>query len=172
MNDKRIIQRKLPLNVKYVCTDKKYIPLLDGYGIGCDNCGKLIANIAEVKSVNGVYNIGFDCLETFLLNNNLLENFDINEYEQVKKWISQMLRVSKQIKEALKANENKNVKIVGLSFEQPSTTYKTDFYTFYWETDKNVKSRYNDYLKLKNMDFNFMINTLRNIFTNIDITVI
>src|SRR5574343_629339 len=137
MKDKRIIQRKLPLNVKYVCTDKKYIPLLDGYGMCCDNCGKLIANIAEVRSVNGVYNIGFDCLETFLLNNNL----------------------------------NKNIKIVGISFEQPPTSYKTDFYTFYWETDKNVKSRYNDFLKIKNKDFNFMINTLKNIFTTIDITI-
>ena len=70
---KAIIERNLPLDVKYILTDKKYIPLADGYGCTCDNCGKLIANIATVKNTNGnSFNIGFDCLETILINNSLL----------------------------------------------------------------------------------------------------
>jgi hypothetical protein len=70
---KRIIQRSLPLNVKYDLISVSYLSLEDGGGCSCENCGKLITNIATVKS-DKVYNIGLDCLETVLLNNELLNN--------------------------------------------------------------------------------------------------
>jgi hypothetical protein len=162
---KKIVKRHLPLDVKYTCIDKKYISILDGSGCSCDNCGKLIANIATVKSVNGVYNIGFDCLETFLLNNNLLEGFDLIEYEKVKKWIPQVIRVSKKIKDTMESNPKIN--ITGLSFESPVG----DFYPFYWLKNNETKSRDNDYIKIKGMDYLFMVNTIKCIFPRLNIIV-
>jgi len=165
---KAIIERNLSLNVKYVLIDKKYIPLENGFGTCCDNCGKLIANIATVRNEPGnVYNIGFDCLETFLLNNNLLDGFDVNEYENVKKWISQIIRVAKKLKETI--SNNPNINITGLAFNP--VKYTTDFYPFYWLKNNEIVSRDNDYVKVKGMDFDFMINTLRNIFPKLNIIV-
>ena len=101
---KTIIKRNLPLDVKYTVLDRKYIPIFESGGCVCDNCGKLIANIALVKSQNGFYNIGFDCMETFLLNNSLLDGFDIDQHETIKKAIPKIIRFSKQIKETNKGN--------------------------------------------------------------------
>ena len=102
---KNVIQRKLPLNVNYTVVDKKYIPLLEGFGCTCDNCGKLIANIATVANPDGVkFNIGFDCLETFLINNNLLSNLDVEDYDKVKKMIPKVLNTAKKIKENITEN--------------------------------------------------------------------
>lgn len=162
---KAIIKRNLPLDVKYVCIDKKYIPLLDGGGCVCDNCGKLIANIATIKSVNGCYNIGFDCLETFLLNNSLLDGFDSKEYEQTKKLIGQTVRQAKKLKETIESN--KHINITGLLFEVPK--YKTDYYPFYWLKNNEQKSKDNSYIKIKDNNFEFMLETLKNIFPKLEI---
>ena len=97
---KAIIKRNLSLETKYTVVDKKYIPLENGVGCGCDNCGKLIANIATVKNENNeVFNIGFDCLETLLINNSLLSTNDIADYERIKKMIPKVLRFAKSLKE-------------------------------------------------------------------------
>ena len=79
MATKKIIQRNLPLNVKYSLEGITYISVLDG-GCTCDNCGKLISNIATVKSDKGTYNIGTDCLETLQQNNDLLNCVDYTNY--------------------------------------------------------------------------------------------
>lgn len=161
---KQLIERRLPLNVKYIVTDKKYIPVLDGGGCTCDNCGKLIANIATVKSTNGSFNIGFDCLETFLLNNSLLDGFNLEEYEKVKSMIPKVIRFSKTIKEVI----GKYQSVTGLLFETPMFG---DYFTFYYLQNGMKESRNNDCVKIKNMDFKFLIETLRNIFPKIDIIV-
>lgn len=154
---KTIIKRNLDLSVNYTLIDKKYIPIEQSIGAYCcDNCGKLIANIATVKSKNGTYNIGFDCLETLLINNQLLSGLDIQEYERVKKMIPKVLRFAKTIKEM----QNK-YNITGLLFEDKSFG---DYFTFYWLVDNQETSRNNDYVKLKDMDFDFLIQTLKNIF--------
>ena len=164
---KNLIQRNLPLNINYTLIDKKYIPLENSVGTCCDNCGKLIANIATIKSEDSkVYNIGFDCLETILINNSLLNTNDIKEYELVKKMIPKVLRFSKHIKTVMNNNVNNN--ITGLLFEIP-TDYNWHFYTFYWLTNNKIESRDNDYVKIKEMDFDFLIKTLKNIFPKIDI---
>ena len=165
--NKQIIERRLPLNVKYVCTDKKYISLIDGTGCACDNCGKLIANIATVKSINGTYNIGFDCLETFLLNNNLLEDFNLEDYEKVKKWVTQSIRLLKQIKQTI--DNNRAANITGLKFERPK--YDSDFYPFYWLKNNQTDSRDNDYLKAKGMNFDFLIKTLSAALPKLNIVI-
>lgn len=73
MKTKKVIQRALPLTVKYSLVSVNYLSLENGGGCSCDNCGKLITNVATVKS-DRVYNTGLDCLETVLLNNQLLDN--------------------------------------------------------------------------------------------------
>lgn len=161
---KQLIERRLPLNVKYIVTDKKYIPVLDGGGCTCDNCGKLIANIATVKSTNGSFNIGFDCLETFLLNNSLLDGFNLEEYEKVKSMIPKVIRFSKTIKEVI----GKHQSITGLLFEAPMFG---DYFTFYYLQNGMKESRNNDCVKIKNMDFEFLIETLRNIFPKLEIII-
>lgn len=165
MSKEKVIKRRLPLDCKYECIDKKYISLVDGFGCTCDNCGKLIANIATVRSINGVYNIGFDCLETFLLNNSLLEGFDLEDYENVKKWIPQVLRFSKRIKEVVSSN---SVTITGLRFEK----VWGDHFTFYWLTGGSLESRNNDYVKIKGMDLDFMVKMLKSIYPKMDIIVV
>ena len=157
---KNVIQRHLPLNISYFVTDKKYIPLSEGFGQCCDNCGQLIANIATIKNETGkVYNIGFDCLETILINNNLLTSGDVEQYEQTKKMIPKIIRFSKVVKE--------KKRITGLSFEVQK--YQSEYFTFYWLTSNQTTSRNNDYVKLKDMDFDFLLTTLKYIFPNLQI---
>jgi hypothetical protein len=168
MKNKQIITRNLPLTIKYTVIDKKYIPLESGYGCTCDNCGKLIANIATVKNEsNEVFNIGFDCMETLLINNQLLSGYDLQAYEAIKKMIPKIIRFSKSIKDTI--NKNTSLNITGLSFE--TQTYTSDYYTFYWLKNNELKSRDNDYVKLKDIDFNFLIETLKNIFPKLEIII-
>jgi hypothetical protein len=158
---KTIIERQLPLNQHYTLIDKKYIPLAESIGTCCDNCGQLIANIATVRNETGtVYDIGFDCLETILINNSLLSGKDIDEYQRVKKMIPKILRFSKLIKETLTTNINAN--ITGIRFEKQS--YPSEYYPFYWLKAGQLTSRDNDFVKLKEVDILFLIDTLKNIF--------
>lgn len=164
---KNIIQRALPLNVNYSVVDKKYIPLLEGGGCTCDNCGKLIANIATVANPDGKrFNIGFDCLETFLINNQLLSTHDIVEFERVKKMIPKCIRAIKQVREMISNNVKNGIIFEGLTFDKP-TKYESDFYAFFWEF-KNAR-RTNDYFKLKEMDLDFLMKTLQSAFPTLTI---
>ena len=74
MKNKRVIQRNLPLTIKYSLTEVTYLSIEDGGGCQCDNCGKLITNIAHIQGDNKSYSIGLDCLDTLLKNNKLLDN--------------------------------------------------------------------------------------------------
>ena len=162
---KAIIQRHLPLTVNYTVIDKKYIPLESGCGMCCDNCGKLIANIATIKSDEGnIYSIGFDCLETILINNSLLSTNDILDYERVKKMIPKIIRFSKTVKEQM---TNSSANITGLLFDSPMKG--SDYYPFYWLCGDQTTSRNNDYVKLKEMDFDFLLKTMANIFPKLRI---
>jgi hypothetical protein len=71
---KKIIQRALPLNTKYSLVKISYLSIEDGGGQSCENCGRLITNIATVSGGGKCYDIGTDCLETVLLNNSLLDS--------------------------------------------------------------------------------------------------
>lgn len=158
---KRIIERALSLTQHYKIVDKKYIPLTEGCGTFCDNCGQLIANIATVKNETGqTFTIGFDCLETLLINNALLSAVDVAEYERIKAMIPKVLRFAKKIKETI-AN-NPHVNITGLKFDKPISL--THCFPFYWLKNNETTSRNNDYVKLKDVDLTFLIETLKNIF--------
>lgn len=166
---KAIIQRALPLTEKYFLTDKKYIPLLEGIGICCDNCGALIANQATVKNESGQsFTIGFDCLETLLINNSLLSSGDIAEYERVKAQLPKIIRVSKKLAETM--YNNRHLNITGILIEKPMFQ-DSKYYHFYWLKNGETKSRDNDLITLKDVDFTLFIDTLKNIFPKLNILV-
>jgi len=60
---KRVIRRNLPVNDKYVLIDSFYTSMENG--TCCDNCNKIIANIAVIKNdADKIYHVGLDCAET------------------------------------------------------------------------------------------------------------
>lgn len=164
---KAIIQRHLPLTERYSLIDKKYIPLVESFGTCCDNCGQLIANIATVRAESGkVYTIGFDCLETLLINNSLLSFGDIAEYEKARTQLPKIIRASKKLAETIQAN--KHINITGILFEKP--LFAGDkFICFYWLKNGENKSRDNDYITCKDVDFPLFIETIKNIFPKLQI---
>jgi len=164
---KAIIQRALPLTEKYGLIDKKYIPLVESCGTCCDNCGQLIANIATVRSESGLlFTIGFDCLETLLINNSLLSSGDIAEYEKARTQLPKIIRASKKLAETL--SNNKHINITGIKIEKPM--FLSDkFYPIYWLKNNETNSRDNDYMTIKDADFDFVIDTLKNIFPKLNI---
>ena len=162
MKLKNIIQRNLKLDTNYTFIDKCYIPL-EYSGFCCANCGKPIANIATVKNENGeTFNIGFDCLETLLLNNSLLQNS--NDFQKAKVMIPKIIRFAKTIKQTISNNSY----VTGLLFERPDYG---DYFTFYWLIGMQISSNNNDYVKLKEMEFDFLIATLKNIFPKLRILI-
>jgi len=109
---KNIIQRNLPLNVKYEVIGVSYISILDG-GHCCDNCGKPISNIAEVKSINGTYFIGLDCMDTFIINNGLLDGESYFKYMQSDKpAISKAKQLRAKIMKQAKENSTFKAELV------------------------------------------------------------
>ncbi|MCB0448428.1 MAG: hypothetical protein KDD03_13155 [Gelidibacter sp.] len=117
MKVKNIVERNLPLNVRYTLIGKNYISLIDGGGTCCANCNKLIANIATVRNEAGKdFNIGLDCLETFLLNNNLLDGKSKEEFLHFKKHLPAYIRNAKKIVDEF-IEPNKNLSFEALRFE-------------------------------------------------------
>lgn len=165
---KAIIKRNLSLETMYTVIEKKYIPLENSIGAYCcDNCGKLIANIATVKNEgNEVFNIGFDCLETIIINNSLLSTNDITDYERIKKMIPKILRFAKSLKETISMNNG----LDGFRFERPTGYFANDGWITYWLLKANQKP-YNTNVKIKDIDFDFLITTLKTIFNSHSITV-
>lgn len=103
---KKIIERNLPLNTKYDLIGVSYISLEEG-GCMCNNCGKLIANIATIKSEKSVYHIGLDCLDSILENNNLLNDSDYFKYQYSDKTAIQKAKsLRSKILKGIKENEN------------------------------------------------------------------
>lgn len=165
---KNITQRNLSLQVQYHLIDKNYIPLENSSGICCANCNKIIANIATVRDDNGnSYDIGFDCFETLLINNSLLSTNDIQEYEKAKKMLPKILKFSKVIKEVLEHNNNKSINITGLLFDK-SMCFSGGIY-FYWLQNNKTESRDNYYYKMKEVELEFLMKILKNIFPKLDI---
>lgn len=158
METKKIIERNLPLNQKYILINTNYISLIDGFGCTCDNCGKLIANIATIKAetTGTTHSVGFDCLENFLINNQLLDGNGVEKYTQI---IKKALPKIKKIREDIKGFLSKNtfideVKIVKQNFLDGWITF--NFY-------QQGKQRWNDNTKYKVMDFEMLLASLSTI---------
>lgn len=173
---KRIIERNLPLNVKYNLIDKSYTSLIDSIGCTCHNCGKLISNIATVRPENGkeIYLIGFDCLETILINNNLLDGKSIEEFNKFKSHLPTFIKHSKQIKDNVNEMNRKNLnKVVSIQFEledfkQWAKYGKSSYLTYYYILETGKK--FNDNLRLKNeINIEDFINTFKSINNKINV---
>ena len=64
----------------YNLVSYNYIPLFDSAGTCCENCGRLISNIATISdSIGKHYIVGLDCAKTIL---------DVKNYEDAKRGIS------------------------------------------------------------------------------------
>lgn len=155
---KNIIQRNLPLTQVYNLIETKYIPVADGVGCTCDNCGKLIANIATMKgSDNGkTYTIGFDCLDTILINNQILQGQDIDNYLLAKK----SMRKVKQIKEYMNEFLTVNPHIVFVSLITEPFLPGWLNYEFFNAIGKKV---WNDGTKIKELHMPTLLATLRSV---------
>jgi hypothetical protein len=172
---KKIVQRNLPLDVKYVLTGKKYIPIEQSAGAYCCNdCGKLIANIATVKNDNNEsYDIGFDCLEKLLINNMLMDGKSIEEFYHFKKHINSYIKKSNEIKEIIKSHNAASLtKIVNIEFDISDFMYwskfgKSSYLTFYYIYQSGKK--YNSNIKVSNDinidDFIYTFETINNLKT-------
>ncbi len=74
---------------KYTYIKATYVPLSEGCGCTCQNCGRLIANIVTVMHDEGnMYIIGADCAETIL---------GKKEMQTAKSVISQEKKISEKI---------------------------------------------------------------------------
>lgn len=157
---KNIIERKLDLTVCYNLIETKYIPLVESYGIGCDNCGKPIARIATIKaeSTGKVYDIGFDCLDTILLNNQILRGEDLDNYNACKKSLTKIMKIKEEIQLCL---------IDNVKFIYPVTRIElhTDIkgWLSYYFYDANGKNRGNACTKIKDLHFPTLLATLQQI---------
>ena len=127
---KKVIQRSLPLDTKYSLIGVSYLSIEDGGGCACDNCGKLITNIATIKSDKGSYTIGLDCLDTILLNNELLNGEDYFQYQYSDKPAIQKAK-SLRAKILKKSKTDVNFKA---TFKEQSNSFG-----FYFETLRNGK---------------------------------
>jgi hypothetical protein len=155
---KKIIQRKLSLTQKYLLVGCVYKALADGDASQCENCGKLISNIATVKGEedNKSYHVGMDCLETFLINNKLLSGEDIEQFTKAKKSLPKVITIKKNIQEFL--TNNKFIDKVTLQFkDDPRYTQFVEYE--YWS---GSKQKWNNCEKVKNFDFDLLMNTLKN----------
>jgi hypothetical protein len=93
---KKIIRYNLPLNHKYTLIDIEHGTLEDGNVGQCDNCSRVITNIAIVKNeLNEVFRIGLDCAETLSYCDNN-DRWKIIETEAYIKRVSRYLRKMKE----------------------------------------------------------------------------
>lgn len=158
MKAKQIIQRNLDLTDTYNLIDKNYIPIIDGGGTICQDCGRLISHIALVKGVkqNKHFNVGFDCLTKLLANNTLICNFNAEQLKKYKGQINKVIRFTKELYDIIDQNPN----IEGFYFEPQS--YKSDWFTYYILRYKGDKG-YNMSVKIKDIDYEFLHKTVANI---------
>ncbi len=165
---KQIIKRNLPLDVVYTLMDKKYISIVDGYGCTCDNCGKLIANIATISNGSKSYNIGFDCLDTIIINNTILSQVDIVDYEAYKNAIDKTMKFIKHIKEVLTScNSVTGIKFVNESFWVGREVY----HTFYWLHSGSLVSRDNSNVRIKNVPTELVYKIVKDYFKSLTILI-
>lgn len=143
---KSIIQRALPLDRRYTLIDKNYCSMEDG-GTICENCGRPIANIATVSDGSRQYHVGFDCLDTFLLNNSLLDG-NIEEYELYKKQLPTMLKKAKEITAAARSFNAIAIEFDTTDFEVWKKYGNSSYLTFYYKLGNG--KHYNDNIRIKN----------------------
>lgn len=123
MKAKRVIERSVPLNQGYELISSFYQSIEDGGGCACENCGRLITNVATIKGLSDgrEYAIGMDCAETIT---SIKEDW---EFEMQKSAFTQAkgarASIQKQIKKLTSEGKKFTVKIK--TFEDTANFYKS-----------------------------------------------
>ena len=102
MATKRVIERNVPLNQRYEVVSSFYQSLEDGGGAICENCGRLITNVATIKGLTDgrMYSIGMDCAETITSIKDELEFYMAKSaFQQAKSARACILKLVKKAKE-------------------------------------------------------------------------
>lgn len=94
IQDKQVNRYNLPLDHKYKIVGFDYAgSILDGGGAQCENCGRIIVNLAYVENEQGKkYTVGCDCAETLSL-------VDCNDFWKIKEQEALMRKVSKTMRD-------------------------------------------------------------------------
>jgi hypothetical protein len=134
----KAIDGALPMNTRYKIIDISY-GKLENQASSCENCGKLISNIATIEdeSNNKRYNVGCDCAEALFTRCSFGALMDL---KQKQKEHNKKLSLIRKIKKHQK-DENLDVKIEDgtLTFFEQRTPNWGDNRTPYW----HWKSKYN-----------------------------
>ena len=106
MQNKKIIKRSLPIDTTYEIVDLSYNSVEDGGAI-CENCGRLISNIATVKSEKyRTFTVGMDCAKT------LIGIKDSLELMQAESAFNTAKNARASITKLMKAANEKGVKLI------------------------------------------------------------
>jgi hypothetical protein len=113
-NMKTLIQRNLPITQKYVLIGSFYSPMENG--CSCNNCGRLISSVAEVRGTNDNtrYIVGMDCAETL---SGIKDDYFNWEYNHKANF-----NTAKQIRTAL-LKWTKKAKSIGDKYEVTASTF-------------------------------------------------
>ena len=155
----------LDVTQKYILLDVSYLSIEDGGGCSCQNCGKLITNIATIKGENdgNVYSIGLDCLDNYIENNELLNNESHLQYVLSDKPAIQKAK-------SLRAKLLKEIKKYGDSFS--IEFYSSDrCFGFSYSLKPNTEHNKSEYSKPLGFNYTFLpqykdltLNYIRDIF--------
>ena len=97
--EKKLIERNLKFDQKYIYLEIIRGSVLDGQFTYCENCGKLITNMVKVvnQATKRIYYIGTDCAETLskakcLYNNGYSTDFyvDIYSYNKTARFVTEL----------------------------------------------------------------------------------
>lgn len=171
---KKVIRRNLPINTEYKIIDSFYTGGISENPMSCDNCGKLIANVAVVENTDGdKYHVGMDCAETLSGIKDSLEfiatNNDFNEAKAIRAKINNAFKKYTNGKLEVKNLPDGSVK---LEYEDEGNrtmvrvyVAKQWFNKFLPDYKNKIsnKDKNDFYPKFDaNYDFNFNFETLRN----------
>lgn len=99
---KRVSQKNVPLNQQYILVGSFYQSMEDGGGCICENCGRIITNVATIQGVTDgrQYSIGMDCAETITSIRDGIEFiFAKGSFSQAKSARATILKAIKKSKE-------------------------------------------------------------------------
>ncbi len=140
IQNKQVNRYNLSLDHRYRIISFDYCgSILDGGGTTCDNCGRIIVNIATVETEQGKkYTVGLDCAETLSL-------VDCNDFWKIKEQEALHRKLTGYIK-TIKKQQDQSVKV----------TYNIDqygAYIYFWAMRQYRMSTeiYNKYFKSLNL---------------------
>lgn len=145
---------RLPVNVNYQVIGIDYQSLEDNAG-ACDNCGKIISNMATIKNEAGaIYTVGLDCASTM----QLYKNDAIFNLIEAKKELARRAKFVKWVRTSQKEGKFSIVKSSGTR-EDGTEWAEFSFYhragvtewAHYWKYRMSEKFFYKTYPGLSNI---------------------